>query len=298
MTLVRSTCLSIAALILTASSGGAGAEQSPTVAVQPQTGPAMTTAGGQVGRQGTTGQRSAQNRVSPQGFSVVLVVGDLQSAGGEEDVPPAARKALVDMKEFLPYKSYRLLDAAWVLCCGTANTSTVTRLRGPEEREYEVEISTHPSNTAKFSSGLTRATTDESGTYVQFMLREVSITDEPAASLAAGTRREEQTYEQLRQQLHKLETDYSREQRNAGNSGRIRELERELESLRLRLAESTPAGRGRKSTAAKKPSRSIINTSFTMDLGETVVVGTSRLKGNRQALIALLTAVPARSLRR
>jgi hypothetical protein len=36
----------------------------------------------------------------------------------------------------------------------------------------------------------------------------------------------------------------------------------------------------------------VIDTSFTMDVGETVVVGTSRLKGNGKALIALLTAVP------
>ena len=31
-----------------------------------------------------------------------------------------------------------------------------------------------------------------------------------------------------------------------------------------------------------------------MDVGETVVVGTSRLKGGSKALIALLTAVPPR----
>jgi hypothetical protein len=36
--------------------------------------------------------------------------------------------------------------------------------------------------------------------------------------------------------------------------------------------------------------RTIIDTSFTMDIGETVVVGTSRLQGDK-ALIALLTAV-------
>jgi hypothetical protein len=36
----------------------------------------------------------------------------------------------------------------------------------------------------------------------------------------------------------------------------------------------------------------MIDTSFTMDIGETVVVGTSRLKGDK-ALIALLTAVPS-----
>jgi hypothetical protein len=36
--------------------------------------------------------------------------------------------------------------------------------------------------------------------------------------------------------------------------------------------------------------RTVIDTSFTMDIGETVVVGTSRLQGDK-ALIALLTAV-------
>ena len=36
----------------------------------------------------------------------------------------------------------------------------------------------------------------------------------------------------------------------------------------------------------------MIDTSFTMDVGETVVVGTSRLAGGDKALIALLTAVP------
>ena len=49
----------------------------------------------------------------PQGFSVVLVLGDIQSAASSDDVPLAARKALADMKDFLPFKSYRLLDAAW-----------------------------------------------------------------------------------------------------------------------------------------------------------------------------------------
>jgi hypothetical protein len=36
----------------------------------------------------------------------------------------------------------------------------------------------------------------------------------------------------------------------------------------------------------------IISTGFTMQIGETVVVGTSRLRGGDKALIALLTAVP------
>ena len=49
---------------------------------------------------------------------------------------------------------------------------------------------------------------------------------------------------------------------------------------------------GRSVTLAH-PSRPLIDTSFAMDVGETVVVGTSRLPGGDKALIALLTAVPS-----
>ena len=78
-----------------------------------------------------------RNRPAAQGFSVVLVVGDLQGPAGEEDVPPAARRALADMKDFLPYKSYKLVDAAWIM----GSTHASSRLRGPDDREYEIEIS-------------------------------------------------------------------------------------------------------------------------------------------------------------
>ena len=72
------------------------------------------------------------------GFSVVLVLGDMQGGGGTPDnVPPAARKALADMKDFLPYKSYRLLDSAWIL--GSGNVST--RLRGADDQEYALNLS-------------------------------------------------------------------------------------------------------------------------------------------------------------
>jgi hypothetical protein len=40
---------------------------------------------------------------------------------------------------------------------------------------------------------------------------------------------------------------------------------------------------------------SVMDASFRMDVGETVVVGTSRIKWAAKALIALLTAVPQRS---
>src|SRR4051812_9364187 len=57
------------------------------------------------------------------GFSVVLVTGSMTaSPNPTESVPEAARKALAEMKDFLPYRRYQLLDAAWILCCGPLTT--------------------------------------------------------------------------------------------------------------------------------------------------------------------------------
>ena len=90
----------------------------------------------------------------------------------------------------------------------------------------------------------------------------------------------------------------------------IARLASELHAATQRLAEAKAAQtaeyvrqvegekRSREGLAAPKfGDRSIMNTSFTMDLGETVVVGTSRLSGNSKALIALLTAVPPKLAR-
>jgi predicted RNase H-like nuclease (RuvC/YqgF family) len=61
---------------------------------------------------------------------------------------------------------------------------------------------------------------------------------------------------------------------------RLRQLEREL-----------VAQRARHEHAAAGTETAIMDSSFTMAVGETVVVGTSRLGGDK-ALIALVTAVP------
>src|SRR5690606_32416994 len=53
-----------------------------------------------------------------QGFHVVLVVGETeQGKSSTEKLTEAAARALRDMGEFLPYKSYRVLDAQWSSCC-------------------------------------------------------------------------------------------------------------------------------------------------------------------------------------
>src|SRR5882724_8462107 len=78
---------------------------------------------------------------APQGFSVVLVLGDLnRSDNADANVPPAARKALNDMKDFLPYKGYRLLDAEWIL----GSRRATTRLRGPDGQDYELTLTSMP----------------------------------------------------------------------------------------------------------------------------------------------------------
>jgi hypothetical protein len=63
--------------------------------------------------------------------------------------------------------------------------------------------------------------------------------------------------------------------------------------MKLRLAEDRKDQHASGQSRPAKASRSaVIDTSFTMDVGETVVVGTSRVAGGDKALIALLTAVP------
>ena len=108
-----------------------------------------------------------------QGFSVVLVLGDLQGASTPDNVPPAAKKALADMKDFLPYKSYQLLDAEWIL--GSSNAST--RLRGPDDREYTLNMTAMPPRDG--SKGL----------YISFQLREGDFVKMVTEARAVGERR-------------------------------------------------------------------------------------------------------------
>jgi hypothetical protein len=83
-------------------------------------------------------------------------------------------------------------------------------------------------------------------------------------------------------------------------------LQTELDRAQARLADARAQAQATDQASAERAARgktanpvvmkrSIMNTSFAMSLGETVVVGTSRLKGNSRALIALLTAVPPRN---
>jgi hypothetical protein len=209
----------------------------------------------------------------PEAFSVSLVLGDMQAATSTADnVPAAARKALTDVKDFLPYKSYRLLDSQWTLCCGRRSIVTspiVTRLRGPEEQDYNVEIVPNNAGNGKY--------------YVHFSLWEPRSAEgtELTRSSAVNTAQERADLERQLEELRKT---------NGENHPDVVRLRRRLDSLDSQSAASRDAELARRTLTVSMARRAIIDTSFTMDIGETVVVGTSRLKGDK-ALIALLTAV-------
>jgi hypothetical protein len=161
-------------------------------------------------------QRFREEKSASHGFSVILALGDLQGGTPARDLPPAASKALADMSQFLPYKSYELIDARWIL--GSPRSTSV--IRGPENREYELELRT--------------SSRSENEVQIDINLRD------PSRAFALLNGRGVRTG--------------SREVRVRKNPGRI------------------------------------LDTTFHMEVGETVVVGTSRLQGDK-ALIVLLTAV-------
>lgn len=244
-----------------ASTAAAQQGRAPTPAVAPQGPPARTP---------PPPAAEIKGQPQSQGFSVVLVLGDLTgSASADANVPPAARKALNDMKDFLPYKGYRLLDAEWVL--GSRST---TRLRGPEGQDYELILEGLPHN------GKLR---------VSFRLRD-SAADAPGDMAMSTARAGERA--SLEQRVKELEREIAAiHERGADRTPEATVRIAQLTELKRRLESDVPT------TMVWTPrGRSVIDTSFDMDVAETVVVGTSRLKDTSKdggrALIALLTAVP------
>src|SRR4051812_26055396 len=79
---------------------------------------------------------TAAHAQTPQrGFSVVLLLGETQTTGAGDGLPPAPtlRKALADVKDFLPYRSYRVVDTQWL-------RSGSTRMHGLDDQEYDVDL--------------------------------------------------------------------------------------------------------------------------------------------------------------
>jgi hypothetical protein len=211
-----------------------------------------------------------------QGFSIVLVLGDLQGGPTPDNIPPAARAALGDLKDFLPYKSYRVLDTAWILGSTTQLFRAKSRLRGADDQTYEVNLTSSPvgapappSLQMKFvmqdRSSDTFGTSDAAHKEAQMKTEVMQLTAARAA------------LEKSLQSSDPSESPDERRQRQAAIRDKMRDITISIDTMQNQL-QSVTAG------------QTLIDTSFNMRLGETVVVGTSRVRGDK-ALIALLTAV-------
>ena len=261
------------------------------------------------GRGGPERRTNAFDAIGIHGFSIVLVVGDMQgTAGASDTVPGAARKALADMRDFLPYRNYRLLDAEWMLCCGGSFGAVSGRVRGPEEQDYSYSLTTNGVSDSKIT--------------VHFSMREAPAAPGVAAagsasSLAAAaslsdtaradysrqlyeaTKEREEAMRQVANLKPKVAAGVApKEEYQAAEQRYERATEREVELRRMLGQMRTQPSRSpdhpderleKMARAGSMPSRSIMDSTFSIAVGETVVIGTSRLKGEK-ALIALLTA--------
>jgi hypothetical protein len=218
-------------------------------------------------------------RAAIRGFSIVLVLGTESSQTPAGDLPPGATRALADLRAFLPYRSYRLLDSVWVLSPGSGRATA--RLRGMDERHYEVTLDSmlQPSRVGvKFLLREADSRTQENDDSPPHLAR-ISRNRAEAARLEDELRRLRSQLPRLGERLSPSHPDVMVTKR------RIQQTQTELDALQARLAQVT--------ASAPVSSSQVIDTGFAMDVGETVVVGTSRLQGS-DALIVLLTAVPAK----
>ncbi|HEY9420444.1 MAG TPA: hypothetical protein VIW92_03435 [Thermoanaerobaculia bacterium] len=152
-----------------------------------------------------------------QNFQFLLLAASTQGGSAGLEVPANAQKALTDLKGFLPFKSYELLDSAWVRA--TQGDGIQARLVGRQGAQYELEL--------RFRN---TGTQEDRSLFVDGFVLKAEPFQPPA--LANGEK------------------------------------------------------------PAPRPGRRLIDTSFGLKEGETIVVGTSKIDGGDEALVLLLTAVP------
>ena len=90
-------------------------------------------------RQAVPARAPVPPRASLRAISLTLVAADMQSETISDDVPPAARKALEELRAFLPFKGYRLWDAGVIGAPSETNAATL-RLRGQETQLFEITL--------------------------------------------------------------------------------------------------------------------------------------------------------------
>jgi hypothetical protein len=73
-----------------------------------------------------------------QSFQLLLLAASTHKGAGEPDVPASAQKALADLRGFLPYKDYKLLDSTWLRA--TQDRPTEGRVVGRGDQGYDVKL--------------------------------------------------------------------------------------------------------------------------------------------------------------
>jgi len=73
-----------------------------------------------------------------QSFQLLLLAASTHKGTGEPDVPASAQKALAELRGFLPYKDYRLLDSTWLRA--TQDRPTEGRVVGRGDQGYGVKL--------------------------------------------------------------------------------------------------------------------------------------------------------------
>jgi hypothetical protein len=192
---------------------------------------------------------------SQRGFSVVLLLGETQGAAGGDSLPPAPalRKALSDVKDFLPYKSYRVLNTQWL-------RGGSTRMKGLDDQEYDVDLNAD-------EIAMIPPAPRSSMLMVFFHLQESGV----AANSSEEYGRSVQVSSMLNERasiMAKLPSMQGAELQQW--KARIDQIDKQI-----RLAKA----------------RKLIDSRFQMALGETVVVGTSKIGGGDKGLVVLLTSV-------
>ena len=230
-----------------------------------------------------------------RGFNVVLLVGEMTGPGYPKPIPAVAMKAVSDMRDFLPYKGYSLLDTQWIV---GGNGPALTRLRGLDGTEYELELRASP------VAGT--GAPDLPAMSVRFVLRDIEAESSGEGNRAALHSKEpgkgEPGTQDIAREIFPLERERAdleivaakgRQQVEVGAKDpvEVKRTEAQLAAVNKRLNELKQSLTTANAKAAGRP---VIDTSFRMDDGETVVVGTSKMKSGSRALIALVTATSDR----
>ena len=190
-----------------------------------------------------SGLASAQGNTAPEEIpdtrlvQINLLAASKSGDSDLSDLPINTRKAIEDIKDFLPFKSYKILDTSLVRALVTSprrgGRMAKTFMTGPDGAKLQIELSL----TGEKNSNELYVHRFEVGQDIMSRFRPMPLTPEQERQVNPGA----------------------------------------------------PAIAPR---AELLDMGALISTSFTATVGQTVVVGSSRLNGGDEALIVLFTALP------